>query len=333
MFADRFDYAVAHADLDVSGDRVLVIAPTSIADLAGLSGVNFSIYSDEFTLVRDARAIDIAAGPDVEAGFDTAIVCCPRSKPLARHFVALAQHAVGPSGRVIVEGNKTDGIESLLKDVKKRVSLDYVLSKAHGKIAQIKGGDFSEWAHSDFITTASGLKTKVGVFSADGSDAGSEFLIEHLPEKLGARVADLGAGWGYLGHHILTRADVKSLHMVESQKSALDCARENCVDERAAFYWDDATEWSCQEPLDAVVMNPPFHVGRAADPALGQAFIRSAARNLASHGQLIMVANRQLPYEEELDQRFQRVEEVAKNGRFKVFHASRPRKIVRTRRS
>ena len=50
-----------------------------------------------------------------------------------------------------------------------------------------------------------------------------------------------------------------------------------------------------------MIMNPPFHQGRAAEPDLGAAFIAAAARILKPHGRLMMVANRQLPYEAALD--------------------------------
>ena len=56
--------------------------------------------------------------------------------------------------------------------------------------------------------------------------------------------------------------------------------------------------------MDAVVMNPPFHEGRKADPELGQAFIEAAAGMLGAKGKLYMVANRHLPYEETLERLF-----------------------------
>lgn len=44
-------------------------------------------------------------------------------------------------------------------------------------------------------------------------------------------------------------------------------------------------------------MNPPFHEGRVTDVSLGQSFIAAAASRLKPGGRLLMVANRQLPYE------------------------------------
>ena len=70
-------------------------------------------------------------------------------------------------------------------------------------------------------------------------------------------------------------------------------------------------------------MNPPFHQGRAADPAIGQAMIVSAASALKPGGRVFMVQNRGLPYDQILRARFSRVEEVARDAAFRVVVAQR----------
>jgi len=150
-----------------------------------------------------------------------------------------------------------------------------------------------------------------------------------LPGTLGAHVADLGAGWGYLSTQALERSDLLTLHLVEADHIALECARQNVVDPRAVFHWADATRWQAPEPLDSVLMNPPFHAGRKGDPAIGRAFIAAAARNLAPRGVLYMVANRHLPYEAELSRLFGRVDSLGNDTRFKVLVASRPARTAR----
>ena len=117
--------------------------------------------------------------------------------------------------------------------------------------------------------------------------------------------------------------------VVEADHVALECARKNVDDERARFHWADATSWLPNQKLNAVVMNPPFHSGRRAEPGLGIQFIQTAARSLLPSGQLWMVANRHLPYESTLQACFARVDEIAGDNRFKVFHAQRPMRKAR----
>ena len=177
--------------------------------------------------------------------------------------------------------------------------------------------------------TDGGFWTAPGVFSADAVDPASELLAQALPDKLGKQVGDLGAGWGYLSAHVLTRATVEAVHLVEADHMALECARRNVTDPRAVFHWADATTWSAPVRLDGIVMNPPFHTGRAADPALGQAFVQAAAARLGPQGALWMVANRHLPYEQTLQAAFAHVVEIGGDSRFKLFHATRPKRLTR----
>jgi 16S rRNA (guanine1207-N2)-methyltransferase len=100
----------------------------------------------------------------------------------------------------------------------------------------------------------------------------------------------------------------------------------NVADPRARFHWADATSWRPETLLDAVVMNPPFHTGRAAHPALGAAFIRAARRMLAPDGSLWLVANRHLPYDAVLSDCFLEVRDVAGGSGFRVIQAIKPRR-------
>lgn len=267
------------------------------------------------------------------AVYDVAVVYLPRAKALALDLLGRACR-VAPF--VVVDGAKSNGVDSVFKDLKARVAaqdgaeISTAYSKAHGKIFTLTGADFSAFVAEtpnnigDFITLP-------GVFSADAVDAGSAALAAALPTKLGARVVDLGAGWGYLSRAILARDGVKTLDLVEAEALALDCARQNITDDRATFHWADATIWGAAKSCDTVVMNPPFHTNRAADPALGRAFIATAARILTQGGQLYMVANRHLPYENALSEHFAEHREIAGTSAFKVFHASRPKSANRAR--
>ncbi|WP_299954324.1 class I SAM-dependent methyltransferase [uncultured Roseobacter sp.] len=307
-----------------SEGRIAVFQPKPDAMLPGLPKERAQIvtgFRPDFDHWCD-RGYDCVVA--AEEQYAAAVVSLPRAKSEARALIAEAARRT--QGPLIIDGQKTDGVDSMLRDVRKRTKIEGPLSKAHGKLFWVTDPDadtFEDWAAGPALTEG-GFWTAPGVFSADGIDPASALLVDTLPDRLGKRVADLGAGWGFLSAHILTRPDVEELHLVEAGHMALDCARHNVTDPRAQFHWANAMTWRPEERLDTVVMNPPFHAARSADPTLGQAFLRTAAQALHAQGQLWMVANRHLPYEATLQSLFAKTSEVAGDRRFKLFHASRP---------
>ncbi|KIN65350.1 Ribosomal RNA small subunit methyltransferase C [Sulfitobacter noctilucae] len=325
MIDARLQVALNGGGLDLPEEgRIAVFHPPIDADLRG-------IVPDRCDIIHDFKpSYDAWAG----RGYDTlvtpagpyvaAVVCLPRAKAEARHMIALACSVT--EGVVVIDGQKTDGADSILKSMRGRVTVQGPVAKAHGKmfwISEPAADCFADWTQLP-AQTDGGFWTAPGVFSADGVDLASALLVDALPEHLSGEVADLGAGWGFLAAHVLTRPDVTAVHLVEAGHMALECAKRNVTDERAHFHWEDATQWDPTGKVNCIVMNPPFHTGRAAEPQIGQAFVATAARLLTVQGDLWMVANRHLPYEAELKKRFAQVSEIGGDSRFKLFHATRP---------
>lgn len=311
--------------------RIALFRPAGDEDLSALPADRIEAIQS-FRPDHDALARrGLMVGPGPEGSYAAALVCLPRARAEARALIAAASAHLPKGAPLLVDGQKTDGVDSVLKELRGRTEVGEPVSKAHGKLFTLAnpGAEaFADW-HAAEAHVAGGFVTLPGVFSADGPDKGSELLAAALPEKLPARVADLGAGWGYLGRAILARGGVEELHVIEAERTALDCARRNLPDPRVRFHWADATAPCPDAPFQAIVTNPPFHSGRAADPALGLAFLASAARMLTPSGQLWLVANRNLPYERSLATLFRDVEEIAGNSAFKVLHASRPARPAR----
>ncbi len=317
MPGSRFSLFLSDESLPLDGKLVIFGAPAGY-DLGGLAPERVHVVSRFAPDVAAWEAAGVSVSTEPVAG-DAALVVMPRARDAARAMVAAAR---GVAGLVLVDGQKTDGIDSMLKAVKGRVPVAGTLSKAHGKLFWFEGGDFSDWAAAN--RDVGGFITRPGVFSADGPDKGSRALVAALP-ALSGRVADLGAGWGFLSRHILQSEGVHALDLVEADAVALDCARRNITDPRARFHWADATRFRPAEPYDTIVMNPPFHVSRKGAPEIGQEFIRAAAAMLKPHGALWLVANRHLPYEAVLADMFREVESLGAADGFKVIHARKPR--------
>lgn len=179
-------------------------------------------------------------------------------------------------------------------------------------------GGFRELAGTPYLTQA-------GVFSSEHIDPGSFLLGKHLPANLRGRVADPGAGWGYLSDIALERCPrIERVDLFEADARALACAKRNLTrhEPRAGFLWHDVTT-GLPESYDAILMNPPFHTGQTTDVDLGRAFLTSAAASLKRNGKLHLVANRQLPYEALLDSLRLTWRKVAEDQTYKVIVAEK----------
>ncbi|TNC63903.1 class I SAM-dependent methyltransferase [Rubellimicrobium roseum] len=309
--------------LSLPEGQVLVLRPPQAMDLSALPRERLLI---EHTFRPDRDAWAGAGYRIVDEGqpVPAVLVCVPRSKALARGLVAEAARL---APLVIVDGQRTDGVDALWRDVRDRRD-DAVegLTQGHGRLFWFAGGaGFEDWALGGPVKGPDGLFAQPGVFSADGADRASLMLAEALPAKLPRRMADFGVGIGVLALAALAREGVESIDLIEAERLALDCARANVTDPRARFLWEDARV-GLRGPYDGVVMNPPFHVGRRPDPELGVAFIKAAAKALTPSGQLWLVANRHLPYETVLGETFRNVAEIGGDAGFKLLHAAQPLK-------
>ena len=322
MFSTRFQF-VEDEFAHLEGKRWIVFNAETPQQIAALKYLKPTIYQTFSPSVTNLEAAGYDVVQSVQSDFDVAVVLLPKAKALSRHLIATAQKCTH-SGLVIVDGQKDAGIDPILKDLRKRASLGDAVSKGHGKIAWFTGDtDLSDYFDTP-KSLADGFKTVAGVFSADAADPASELLLSVLP-RLTGKVADLGAGWGYLTRK-LTEMPTKRVIAIEAEHRAIEIARVNVPSDKVTFVWTDATAWRADAALDTVVMNPPFHNFGKADPGIGIDFIKTAVRSLKPQGDCYIVANRHLPYEQTLNDLFLNVSEVTKDNRFKVLYASKPKR-------
>ncbi len=264
-------------------------------------------------------------------------------------WFALAKDHLEPGGRIVAAMPNTAGAGRFEKE----------LTQAAGNIASIQkhkcrafhaidDGSWNEetlnaWRALGGFQEVSGTpyRTQAGVFSSGHIDPGSLLLAQHLPASLRGRVADLGAGWGYLSDIALDRCPgIENIDLFEADSRALACAKRNlarhlppenplsspvcyaCEEPRARFHWHDVTT-GLPETCDAILMNPPFHTGQDTDVDLGRAFLTTAAASLKRNGKLFLVANRQLPYESVLDSLRLHWRKVAEDKTYKILFADK----------
>lgn len=287
-----------------------------------------------------ALGLDVRMEPPVESLFPLVLALPPRQRDEARALLASAVAHLEPGGTVFAAMPNNQGARAAEADLARLAGPVERYSKhkcrvfwARAEADSIDRVQVAQWQQLDAerAILQGRYLSRPGLFAWDHVDPASALLAAHLPADLRGRVADLGAGWGYLATQVLARGPaVRTLDLYEAEGRALAPARHNVQrtlldlgrSVEVNVHWHDVTR-GLPATYHAIVSNPPFHVGRADQPELGRAFIRAAAGALVPGGRLFMVANRHLPYEAVLRAHFTDVHTRADAQGFKVFEAMR----------
>lgn len=316
------------------GVRVLMLNAQASAVLPAQAR-DWRLQQDFRPFVEALARAGLDAAPELPAGeFDVVLLPAPRQRQHGRALLAQAWTRLALGGVLVACAGNDAGGRSLQADLEAMAGFARSLSKHRCRASwAVKEGEgdsalVREWLQADEpAARSSGLQSRPGVFAWDRVDAGSALLATQLPSDLAGHGADLGSGHGYLSTQVLARnAGVRALDLYEADARALALARTNLAAFEGIafeFHWHDVARGLAREGYDFIVSNPPFHSGRAEEPAIGRAFIAAASAALRPEGRLLMVANRKLPYESALEEGFSSSRVLAQAQGFKVIEAIR----------
>ena len=281
-------------------------------------------FRGEFLKLQNSGS-NVSPKLDLSDKHQGAIVVAGRNRRVNESNITRAWNACENGGQVVIAGDKTAGINPLRNWVSRKVEIEESFSKHHAIVFSLRK-EGADWPIISLEKQLEGYWLSDGMFSSDGPDTGSKLLVAHFDNRIGGAVADLGAGWGYLSNELLRRSQkVKQLRLFEADYCSIEAAKQNLHETTVEtdFIWCDVTTEFPKRPYNWVIMNPPFHAGRVADPELGKRFIQTAASTLPTGGKLLMVANRKLPYEETLNKLFRNHQIIAEQDGFKVLEATK----------
>jgi len=279
------------------------------------------------------RSLGLDAVHDVEGDYDLALLLPYKNKQQTLFYMAKAMQRLKIGGCIIMACANVHGAKSYQHALASLAGHANGSSKSKCRIfSACKTTEYDENLAQQWLQAGDILKLKdldlysqAGLFSWNRADIGSKMLLSHLPNFSGEGM-DLCCGYGLLSVHLLqTCRDIQCLHLLDAEWQALRCAEMNtetwksqCVD-----HYLDARRDVLPNKLDWVVCNPPFHTGQIREVGLGQEIVSKGCQSLKQGGEIWMVANRQLPYEQLLGQHLREHRIVQEAQGFKIIRGVR----------
>ena len=319
--------------------RILVLGCPKPEALTNFGFIDLVICHPEKSIIRKAQELGFQTISEGEKfnkvkvlrSIGATLVWVTKSRRETFFNMAIALIATKKNGKIIITGEKKDGVEGALKKIKTIIDPVNIISKSHGKIAlfqrpQYLPKEIQVWKKMGKLQkTTSGYFSVAGAFSETEIDTGSLLLADQFSGKLFGSVADLGSGWGYLSSEAIKNSpNIEFVTLIDSHFGALESARRNITSSKAQFLWADLQSETLNiNNFDHVIMNPPFHIGRKVELGLGLAFLSIAKNILTKGGTLWMVYNQELPYEKTMNSLFTNYQFLNKTKTYNVIRAKK----------
>ncbi|MFT6925728.1 MAG: 23S rRNA (guanine1835-N2)-methyltransferase [Psychromonas sp.] len=172
------------------------------------------------------------------------------------------------------------------------------------------------------------IHNHANVFSRNHLDIGGRFLMDNLPEGDFAKIVDLGCGNGIIGMAAAEAYPKAQITFIDESYMAIDSARINMHKnlpeeqaENARFVVNNGLVGFKPRTYDLILCNPPFHQQQTITDQIAWSMFNDAHFCLVEDGELMIVGNRHLDYQDKLERIFGNCELVSENKKFVLLRA------------
>lgn len=237
-----------------------------------------------------------------------------------------------PNDAKVFASAKSSDINNRVKKLFQRYFKQVDVGLTHKKCRLICASQATEApysSHQYFALTQSpsgaDVQSAPNVFSRKQIDMGADFLIKNLPDCQDKHVIDLACGNGILALEVLQNNQPKQITLVDESYMAIESAQRNLEifskDLPIEYRVNDCLSEFAHNQADIILCNPPFHQNKTLTTHIAEQMFADAANVLHEGGQLLVVANRHLPYARVLQEYFKSVKCLNQNNKFTIYQA------------
>lgn len=308
--------------------------PAGSTVLAGSSDRAYQIAEHNLkeNNIENAKTIKISSPKDLEKDFDK-VLYAPKSysnTDVVKNNLTEAIQLLKEGGELYLSSSKKEGLNRYKAWLKEfNGELDKINSREgyhvykHRKTGEIETQkiDIERSFEAEVNDVKTVFETVEGLFSPNRLDEGSKLLIENIEADPEDRVWDVACGYGAIGIFLKNLYDPEiyfsdnNLKAVEKTERNL---RLNKIEEYRLEHADCLDTFQNQK-FDKIVSNPPTHQGKEITDEIFQ----NSYQRLKTGGELYIVYNQNMNYEQQLEQTFIKVEILEKKDNYAVTRATK----------
>lgn len=266
--------------------------------------------------------------------YDGIVIYMPKAKQQLKMLLANAVTKLHKNGLLLLVGENNSGVKSAAKlmssygnQVNKLDSARHCALFAVEYNGQAKAFDLDNWLLQTQVqinACSFPVLSLPGVFSHGELDAGTSLLLHNSPVPKQGKVLDFACGAGVIGCYLAQQNPAIELVMSDVSALAVYSAEQTAKLNGVTAQVVAANGLSgLANDFAYIYTNPPFHTGIKTDYSVTENFINSSVTHMTAKAQLLLVANRFLPYPDLLQQRFAKLLTLAQSNKFNLYQCVR----------